>query len=139
MDLVSEIADIKQEIASIKTQQDTGGDSALLYRQIYNPGILWRGDDYLLAGRKHTIRCITDVELGNCFFIPILQGGLGIQTSLPDAMSLNDFSDTITWYQNVSIYVGDEAGLIGPNGITIYSNVPFVIETSYQDLRYSMI
>lgn len=127
MNLAEEISKLEHEVISIKTQQDTGGDSALLYRQVYNPGYV--AD----VSRVHTIKCITDVELDNAIFMPILQGGLTVQAIEPDGVPLRDFSNEIIWIQygvNSRLIGVDDTTTFAASGITIYSNVPFVISAT---------
>lgn len=126
LNLAGEIGKIDREIVSMKTNQRTGGDSALLYKQIYNPGVL-RGD----VKKVHTITCVTDVELDRAIFMPVVEVGVGAQYVARDALPLRDFSDTIVWVQDGMsdhlIDEGEDTSVFAAKGITIYSNVPFSI------------
>lgn len=136
MDLSEELGRLNREIISIKTQQDTGGDSALLYRQVYNPGI-YLGDSY--KRRVHTIVCLTEETLDKCIFMPVVEGGLGVQRRTPDSLSLRDFSNEIVWIQwamdSTIANNSPDTATFAARGITIYSNVPFWINTSYYDIE----
>lgn len=125
MNISEELAEIQQELVSMKTQQGAGADSALLYKQTYNPG-LYIADTSV--PKIHTIKCITGKPLENVIFMPIIQEGISVQYISTAPVPATDFSDTIIWVQHpVQPQITGDTRLFGPQSITIYSNVEFEI------------
>lgn len=129
MNLAEELVKVRQELVSLKTSQQTGSDSAMLYRQTYTPGVYY-GEGY---ARQHIITCITNRDLEKCIFMPIMQAPLAMQYITGENTPVRGFSNRVIWIQmGISNQFSGYSDTLTfmQSGITILSNVPFSISVA---------
>lgn len=124
MSIAKDLISIHQEVVSLKTQQRSGGDSAILYMATFESGVVSRNT-------LHRIKCITEVPLEQAIFMASYQQPLSVQFIQSDYLPLQDLSDEVVWLQQPPTEViGDDSSVFAPKSIIIYSNVPFVIKVT---------
>lgn len=138
--MFDKVVELEQELLKFKTTQQTAIDSTKLYTQTFDFGyyeVVTMGNVY---ARDWTLKCIPEVNAENAIFSPIMPGkrSINIQTVGvdPNGRYLTASPDIITFRQ--SVYTTEDLSQnrrhLVAHSITVYSNVPFHIETSYVDL-----